>query len=318
MIKDFGKYILASRKNAFMLVLLFSVVPFFQWLSGVILVLVTLRKGPKEGLLLIAPASLIYVLLAVDDLTTVIWVSLLAGIVYLWLVGCILWRFASWQKVLEYSLCLAVLCVVLVHSVVPDLEQWLMTQFHEVLSRFGANLQQGAAELGEEQSQMWQSLITSADNTEVLQRVARVMLGTLLMLNIATKLILVMFARWWQAKLYNPAGLRVELQTIRLHYLVTPAFFLCLLAGYSDIIVFLDVVPIFQGVLCLAGLSLLHFVANCCQARWKSQLLLVLVYALIVSFFKIAVWTIAVIAIADSVFNLRHVCFRHKASESER
>lgn len=289
-----------------MLVLLFSVMPFFQWLSGVILVLVTLRKGPKEGALMLVPASAVYVVLAVGHSLPPLWLlGLLGAVAYLWLMGCVLWLFASWQKVLEFSLLLAVTCILVVHAVVPDLVQWWMNLLHEIFVRLQESIRLALIEEPSDQLENFGLLVAGVNQEEVLRELAQVALGILLVLNMATKLVLVGVARWWQATLYNPGGLRVELCAVRLHYIATVMFLACVVASYSGVVICADMLPIFQGIFALAGLSLIHFSANCFQSTWKVWLLLLLVYGLFVTFFEVVLWTVAVVAMVDSVFNVR-------------
>ena len=305
MIKDFGKTILASQKNAVMWVLLFSILPFFQWISCVIMMLVTLRKGPKEGLILLVPASLVYILFGINGSSEVIWFGVFGGTLYLWLMACILWRYASWRMVLQASIVLAVITIFIVHGVMPDLNQWWIVKFRDMLVLFDTAMQQGTILLDHEQLQDWQTFVTLTKETDILQQLAYVALGCVLVMNIIIKLILLALARWWQAQLYNPQGLRLELQDIRLSAFVPLIFIASLLTGYLGLNVFLDIVPIFTGMMLLAGLSVVHFVANGSRTNWQSWLIVIFTYGLLLLLPRVLLLMIVAVAMADSVFNLR-------------
>lgn len=306
--ETFGKYVLANRRNAIIFAVLFSVIPLCQWISSIIFLLVTLRKGPREGLLVAIPASLVFVMLAVEGAWGAFCIGI-AGSIYLWLMAYILWRYSSWRVVLEASIFLAVVIILAVHSLMPELNQWWITFFQNALLTLKNAIEQGGLVLNNVQMQNWDAFLKLTQETDILQKIANVALGSILIVNIIFKLVLIVLARGWQALLFNPKGLRNELQGIQLSGVVSIFFVGCLLAAYLGLTVFLDIIPVFIGIMMLAGLSLIHFFANKKQKAWQAWLIVIVVYGLLTVVPQTMLLALVAIAIADSVFNCRRMNF---------
>ena len=196
--KRLAQYVLRGRIQAITVGVLFSVLPLATWIANVIVALVTLRLGPKEGGIVLLWVMLPSVILASAG-SPLLWLYSIVGNHLLgYVLALVLYRAASWSLILETLLVLGLSTVMAVHWIVPNIhELWLnqlIQQVSLIKEQFG--FQVPAAEF-----KFFARIITGF-------QVALLFLGGLWNLWVA---------RWLQASLYNPGQLYPELAIIRLN-----------------------------------------------------------------------------------------------------
>ncbi len=247
MLLRFGLYLTSKRQNAIWVALVCALLPFLQlptlWISQVILALVTLHKGPKEGLWVLMWVALPGLALFLDGDPTLLLGVVVLRAVNIWWMAWILRHTASVTKTVLVAALVGILAVATVHVVIGDVSGWwsqeLISYWQNLIDTF--NIQTSP-------EQAKQSL------GYVVQFATGALVVTLLLLDLA----IVILARGWQAKLFNPGGLHRELRQLRIHPLVSLVWLLCLGAGLAGSALALDVLPVVTLPFLLSGLSLIH------------------------------------------------------------
>jgi|GEM_PF-934194 len=241
-IRQFGGFLLKNRQNAIVAAMLSAAIPLLGWASLVIVSLVTLRKGPKEGILVvfwaILPASLSVYWLGS-------WTLVAEGIlayVFLWSLAWVLRVTASWRYVLELAAGAGLLIIILFHAAVPDLNQLYFNYLLDFYKQTGADA--GAY----------------ANIQPYLQQIVYYLLGMQVALYLFNNLFCLCIGRWVQSLLYNPQGLSKELKNIRLSFfpwIIGVVFALAGVKMSQDWA--LDTLPVFILLFTLAGISFVHY-----------------------------------------------------------
>lgn len=301
MLKKFGQFILQNRNQGALVALVFTFIPLFGWISSIVLALVTLRKGGREGLwvlLWISLPDVVYTFIvgSPDQL----FFSVLGTNVYTWVVALVLRQFGTWSMVLEIAGLMSVLGVLTVHLYSPQINTWWAGQYHQMLSNALADPAITASAQGSHQPDWPQFIAMMQQMVEPLSRISTGIAATFMMV---CNLINLGLARWWQASMFNPGGLQKELYQIRLSYRSVVAFGVCLALVAMGLIVPQDFLPVVLGVFLVAGISLLH----CSASKIRNSIIwLVVFYICVIILPAYFLGLLIVAAIADSLFNVRH------------
>ena len=204
--------------------------------------LVTLRRGWRAGLLVLLWVALPGLVLSVlyhwgpYDI-------LLARFALMWLFAGLLYQYESWTLLLEVAALLGALVIAVFHFIVDNPATWWSLWLHRSYSLFdnqiglqlpsGLDIKQGIA---------------------VASKYASGLVALLILLGTTMQLLL---ARWWQAKLFKPGGLRREFSH---SHQSSGGLYLAIggarLADAAAIVP--DLIPVLFLPFLLAGLSLLH------------------------------------------------------------
>ncbi len=294
-----GQFIMKSRSNAILLALAFAAIPLFNWAGVVIMAMVTLRRGPSEGFLVLLAIIALDIFRALYiGLASPLLLSVLGGALYVWCMAAVLRTANSWSQVLLVTALLGSLVVLLVHGLMGDVALYWKAQLKSVLE---AKLHA----LPAQEQEAFTQAVGQVNGLEYLSQFARVATGLVVAMTFFGSLFNLLLARWWQALLYNPGGLRGELYQIRMGYL--PAGLL-LLTGLLTALSFdaaWDVLPIFGLVFCLAGTSLIH---SCASKISKGQgiALLVFFYIILIFISPYSLLLLMLLAFFDSFINIRN------------
>lgn len=277
-------YVMQGRQQAVIAGLLFTITPLFGWVSNVIIALVTLRKGPKEGLITLLWISLPIVVVAGVVNPWIALYNLGGGSVLTYLFAYVLWQTQSWKFTLEVGLILGLLLVGLLHVWLPDVSAfWTARLAHYVpmmKDQFGMTLDENQIRLfspygsGLQYSFFWTSALLN-----------------------------LVMARAVHSFLYQPGQCAAELKTIQLS--PWSAFLLCglAIASFQKVVIAQDMLPIVGLTFVFAGLSLFHAWAG---VRWRfSKTAFILFYLLLVIFFPYVATALMLLALIDAFFNLR-------------
>jgi len=270
-------FVMRGRSQAILVVtcmaLLSVLLPPLGWLSGAALVLVTLRKGPNEGVLVMVGALVAGAVMGMLTLGSALPAGsfLVVQWLPLWLVAVVFRSTMSMATALECAAGLALLVVAVIYGLTGgDPGPW----WQELL---GAAVGPMLGDLGPEQVEAVHAAIAAA---------AGYLTGLMVtagMLNLYFGLLL---GRVWQARLYNPGGFRREFHALRLHrvtaYLAIALFALAL--GIDGPGLPVDLGAVMLMLFAVGGLALMHaLVATRGKGRigWLVALYVLLVLALL-------------------------------------
>lgn len=201
-----ARYIMRGRMQAILVAavaaLLSLLLPPLNYISSAVIGLVTLRRGWREGLIIIAGAAAAMALFAgvtpVDPVRAV----LLAAAIWVpaWLLALVLRRTVSLSLTVSVAALAGSLIVVAVYLGMdnPALA-WRDMLEHLV-----------------EQAQEQNELVAADALGKMLLDAAPHMTGMMVAALILGLLLSLFLARWWQALLYNPGGFRREVHALRL------------------------------------------------------------------------------------------------------
>lgn len=244
--RKIGKFLLTNDLYAGLIALLFALLPFFQipvgFIASIIVGLITLRKGYKSGLFVLAWVALPPIALLV--------LKRYGSFDFLFLRCCLVWMFAlilrayhSWRLVLAAVTLLGISAVLIFHLIIPDTTTWWTSILTKYINEF--------IELG-----VWKANPT--ETKEIIDRLAPIATGLISFFILISTFIELMLARWWQSALFEPGRLQQEFLNIHLGKIA--ALIMTLIVGliFFKINVGQDLLPIALMPFMITGLSLLH------------------------------------------------------------
>lgn len=296
-------FILQGRLQAMGTAFICAFLPLVGTVSVLIAALVTLRKGVQEGALVLVAATLpvliSYAGFPVDSAAASYTVSPANAVSFVviinvltWLYAVVLRRYPSWSLVIQLAGFVAVVTVVAVHIAYPDVRAW----WQDWLTNYFGHVEQEAGQLSAEDVKANKAMIGN-----VVASIAPYATGIIAAIVSFYALLQLLLARWWQAAMFNPGGLRKELLVIRMSYAAGAVFVLGLVLSYWSSALIVDVMPVLYLVFGLAGFSLLHSIANNNKASW---FLFALVY-IVITVIPTAVILIAMAALLDTWLDFR-------------
>lgn len=284
MLQRFASYVMRGRRQAVIVGLLFTILPLFGWVSNVIVSLVTLRKGAKEGAIVLLWIILPAVVVASIGNRLIILYGIIGGSLFTYVLALVLRQTQSWKAVLTASLLLGLLAVLLVHAWIPTITQVWTNQFdHYAL--------------------LVKDQFNVLVDTSRLQFFAKFATGFQVAFITLSVLINLILARGFQSMLYNPGQLRPELKTVRLSLWEVLIFLVIGLLSFLGIVIAQDAISVVGLIFVLAGLSVIHALADLGNVANKW---IFLFYVLLVVFFPYVAAALILFAVIDSVFNLRY------------
>lgn len=281
-----AEFVMRGRRQAILVALLFTVLPLLGWVADAIVALVTLRKGTKEGAIVLIWVILPGTILGLMGYSQVWLYGVLGGTVVTYGFAVLLRHFNSWSMVLLIGAILGVIAVVVVHILVPDIAQ---SWSKDIAVYIQSLRDQGNFPVKAQDMQK---------GGEFLVKIATGLQAAVLLLS---DLFSLLIARWAQALLYNPDGLRTELYNIRLGFVAVAMLAVIILGSLGGIDAATDSLPVVLLIFMLAGLSLVHaFFAAIDQKLW-----LVIFYALLVVLFPYMIGMLVMLALLDTWWNFR-------------
>lgn len=193
--RGLAKYVMRGRNQAVMMAVLATGTVFFAWLAAAIVALVTLRRGSREGGLVLFWALLPALVLAymgeTGPLSTLLGTALLASV---------LRATSSWPWALVAAVSSGLLSSLLLLALAPE--------YIELVQRLFADTLEQLASQSDDTSQ--------AEQLRSMSPTASQVAGLLGLSNAFTITLCLILARWWQAALYNPGGFQTEFHRLRL------------------------------------------------------------------------------------------------------
>jgi len=293
MLQKIGLYLTGSRVNVIWITLLFALLPFVglptNWINILLIGLITLRSGAKEGLFVLGWAALPALALCFINQPELLLGFILLRAVVVWGLALVLRNTVSWVMTLQCAAIVGIVCVTITHIIVPSIGAWWLQQFAVFLNNAGGSLQ--LATTSPQQSQL------------LLEYMSQFATGILVVSFLVCDLFLLMLARGWQAVLVNPKGLSKELLQLRMGHIASLGFLLCSLMVSLAWPLALDIYPVVLLPFVLAGLSLIH--AKLAQKKEIKFPVLIGLYIALVLFLPYMAISLALLAIVDSWYDFR-------------
>lgn len=280
----FASYVMRGRRQAVIVGLLFTILPLFGWVSNVIVSLVTLRKGAKEGAIILLWVILPAVVVASLGNRLIILYGIIGGSLFTYVLALVLRQTQSWKAVLTTILLLGLLAVLLVHYWIPHITEVWVNQF-------------------EHYALLVKNQFNVAINTAHLDFFAKFATGFQVAFISLSVLINLILARGFQSMLYNPGQLYPELKSVRLSLWEVLILLVIGVLSFLGIIMAQDALPVVGLIFALAGLSVFHAMADLKNVAKKWFFLF---YVLLVVFFPYVATALIIFAAIDSMLNLRY------------
>ncbi len=296
MIKRFGWFLLQKPWRAGLIAFLLSAtpifgIPFLSWIADVIIAFVTLRNGWRDGFIILGFSVLTPLIFGVTlDDGLIIVQQVLTGSLAIFVFALLLRHQASWRRVVEVAAWVGVGVVVLVHVFAGNVDAWWYKQINQAFVSMGR-----FADMNPKTAQP----IIDAELAMLVPIATGLSIAWLLMVS----LINLGIARWWQAMLFNPLGLRPELLSIRLGWSVVAGFCAALLAGTFFTATGWDYLMPFLAALVVSGLSMIHYFFDIrpSKSKWR----LIVFYGVLILMSPYVLGFIVLVALNDSVLDLR-------------
>jgi len=299
MLQNIALFSMRGRWQAAGVIALFSVaalmLPPFSYLASGIIVLCTLRMGPKEGMRVVLATTLLFTLLAAVLLDKIY----ISG----------LFLISNWLPILGASLVLGYtrsLAISLLAA--AGLGIAVILGFYLVLADPTLWWQQLIGPLAETLVEQpgWQ--FDQAQTQTIVLNLSSMMTGLMaagLTLNIILGLLV---GRSWQAKLYNPGGFASEFQQLQLGKSVAILTIVMMVVTAlplgDSVAVLRECLPVLLVLFTLQGLSVVHAIV---KQQKRQSFWLVAVYMLLLVMMPQMAVLLTIIGVLEQWFNFRRL-----------
>lgn len=286
--KKQAELVLSSRNTALLYAVILAILPYCTWLTMVVIALVTLRKGEREGGRILLTVMLVHCITLLSSLpfyaaafsTLIIFLPTFFAAYSLRLTS-------SWRAVAALLFLLVIVSAIIIQKMVPE---WVMSQFAFIQSMVQAS----------QPDQLMTKWLNEPSGVPVLV-LANYALGIQFMSAIMSVWSALWVARSLQSQLYYPGGFAQEALTFRGNRMSCVVMILMCLAAWQWNVVAMNVLPVLILFYLMAGLSLC---ANFILGKSSRMLLVVLILPLIfLPFVMVPLYII--LGLLDSVFNIR-------------
>lgn len=243
-----GEYLLARNCHAATAAFICTLLPLIYlpggFFAAIIVGLVTLQKGAKPGLEILAWVALPALALLYLHSFGTFDVLLFRGIL-VWGFAALLRTYCSWRLVLEVAVIVGIVLVVIMHLWLPDVKVWWI----QLATRFFSD---------NKLAESWR--LAANDLQGLIQAIAPFATGLMCFLLLLGTALQLFLARWWQAALYNNADrLRKEYLNLHFSWPFSVLTAMVMLGALLKVTVLVDLFPLMLLPFMLAGLSLLHW-----------------------------------------------------------
>jgi hypothetical protein len=300
LLRRFTDFVLRNRLQAIGLAFVLGFIPIIGGIAILIAALVTLRKGLFEGAVVTLAATLpawIGVFAFPASATpTAIFASIALVTIsnfLTWIFACLLYRFGNWSFILNLAVIVGAIGVGITHWIYPDVQGWWATQLNAYLSKTLSTMNEISGDAAPALTDVQLQLIAT------IQQYATGLFAVLILFNALLQLVL---ARWWQAIIFNPGGLRSELHQVRINTVLGVIFVIACILSYFGNEIVIDAMPVFFVGFGIAGLSLVHHLAGLTKIAW---LWLIIMYVCIGLLPQVSVVLLALTAFLDIWMDFR-------------
>ena len=302
MLTGLANFSMQGRWQAAMVIAAMSLmalaIPPVSYLASGIIALGTLRAGPKEGITVVAIATIVFAIAATFLLNQphITGLFLISSWLPVYGVTLILGYTRSLAVSLLVTAGIGLLLVVGAYIVLPDPAAWwlqMMGPFVEML-----------------QAQPdWQ--LEQAETESFVAALSSMMTG-LIFAGLFTNVVLgLLLGRAWQADLYNQGGFAEEFQQLQLGKgpaIITVAVALSALLPGAGFAIMQDCLPVLLVLFAVQGVAVVHAVVRLQQ---KHKAWLIVMYILLLIMMPQMVFLLALIGVLEQWFNFRQRSVEH-------
>ncbi len=275
--------------SATVLAILSLILPPLSILSAAVVALVTLRQGPREGVLVIVLATFACTVLAAIAFGQVI--PVIGFVLLMWLPVWVLGLLLRSNRALGSTLAAALVLGLLLLAA-----QYLQNQ--DPVAVWKELLQPLVTSMVESQ------IIVTDQSEALIDLAARWMPGGIVVGFVLQSMAALLLARWWQAVMYNPGGFREEFHGLRMPRAVALVTLLVLVlklfASESLFVTYLYMLLLTAWF--IQGLAVVHAV---CHQLKLNVAWLVGVYGMMLFALVYTVTTLAIVGFADAWADFR-------------
>lgn len=238
-----GNFLLENYWHAMLCAVVLALLPYTAWLASALIALVTLRKGWRNGGVILLAVMVAYLAFSVRGMTfSSAALNSVLTFMPCFIGACVLAITASWRMVAVVFLTLVALLALLVQMGWPDLILTQFLMFKSVVNDFQAD------------SNLLQ-LVNQATGLRQLT-LANYLFGTMIVGLFFSSLLSLMVARLVQSQLYYPDGFRREMYDFRADKIDFVFLSIVIIGAYSSQLLAINLLPMFVFYFLLAGLSL--------------------------------------------------------------
>lgn len=289
--RKWGEHVIRSQQYAAGLCLTAAFLSFFDvpigWLSSMVIALVTLQKGARQGIIILSwamlPAVAMLYLGHVAVFTNVVFLHYLL----IWTFAVLLRQSTSWTLLLQFSACLGILGVIFVYFFMPEMTANLA---HQLLA---------VAKLCKEKDL---AIFKTADIDRAMQYASQLATGLLAILIVMSNLFVLFLARWWQSLLFSQVSIQAECHRLRMHYLSSLVALALVLGLYFNVLLFVNILLIASVPFIFCGLSLMHAYTS---PKKNGHVMLIVFYGLFLCLSPYVVAFLSLVGWFDSFLNFR-------------
>ncbi|GAB3112101.1 hypothetical protein G8770_12105 [Aestuariicella hydrocarbonica] len=253
-----AEFIMRGRAQASVVALVGS---WFPLISPAAVALVTLRRGPFDGLMVLLWAVLpALVTFVISDMGPLMPVVTIAGLLATMAFALLLRSSSSWGSTLMGLVAFSALAALSLTQLIPDPVAGMTEALGKMLEQMQAQAPDGTT-------------IVTPSETFVVGLIAYVMA--------VSSFMSLLLARWWQALLYNPGGLQQEFHQLRLKPLATLTCFAAVFYCWQRGLDYQHWAGLFGFPLLVVGAAIAHHVVKTLKlgGQWLILFYLVLVFA---------------------------------------
>ncbi len=281
-----GAFLMKGRREATIAAMLTAAFPFLGWASLAIVAFVTLRKGSRDGLFVLCWSIIPAILMAYFMMGTVaVAIESLVSYGFVWGLALLLRATASWAYVLELAFFIAIVFVVFLYWLIPDLNDIYAQNLVDLYQNAGANPQSVTTIRG------------------FIEKIVYYLLGLQTTVYVLQSLLALLIGRGLQAFMFNPGGLSLEIKGIRLRWMLCVLAVICTVFGFVKSYDWaIATFPIWIALFLIAGFSVIHYGIKQ-RIQFKGAILLF--YVLCILLFPFSIIPVVLLAWIDTIWNVR-------------
>jgi hypothetical protein len=280
--RKFGLYILAENRRAAIVALICALLPLvgipIGFFAAVVVGLVTLRKGVKAGLMILAFAILPAICFLIANRADFFYgyYILIAQCILVWLFAIVLQKTLSWRLMLEIATLIGILAVIGVHIFIPHVSEMWINLYQQHMETFPwATVFRGSA----------------AKTNEIIQHASTIATGAVALVGLFFVFVELLLARWWETAIYSPGALKTEFDRIRIDRIAAGILLVATVGLYWKSTWLIDVYPVLLLPFIIGGLSIMHKIAS------KRKELIVLIIAIYLALFLVPFFAVVLLAL---------------------
>ncbi len=281
-----GKKLLENSRHALLYAGILAVIPYTTFLSLAIISLVTLRKGWREGSLLLMPVMIMFLTSSMFLVPPKIAIfNTLLAFLPCYLAACVLGKTANWRSVAGVFFLFLLLTAVFFHVFLPE---FIAVQFQYL-----------SASMGQLNPDLLSKVLSSNSLNQIA--LANYLFGLQLVSLVISVIWPLTLARSVQSQLYYPGGYQQEMHSLRDNKVGLLMLVVLLLAVSQGKLIAMNMLPLVVMYFLCIGLSLgFHAFAG---KKIRGASLILILPLIFMPFIMIPAYVI--LGSLDSLFNLR-------------